>query len=234
MTRLPIGEIARQLRSLATCDVADALRSLKYPHGGFLSGLRMYSPDIQRGDMRMVGPAFTVKFVSVTDKESPSPTKHHIDCIPEGAVVFLSAPPNQMNAIYGGLMSRRAKKLGAVGTVIDGRVRDLPEHRMLEYPIFANDVGTTAGAEVCRPSAVNVPVALNSTLQRTTIHPGDWIHGDVDGLVCIPKHLLEDVLKIAPELAERDRKVAEEIENGMSIAEAFKKHRSHQDAPGGR
>lgn len=33
-------------------------------------------------------------------------------------------------------MSTRAKYLGAVGTVIDGRLRDLQEHRSLDYPVL--------------------------------------------------------------------------------------------------
>jgi regulator of RNase E activity RraA len=32
-------------------------------------------------------------------------------------------------------MSNRAKVAGAVGTVVDGRIRDLNEHRELEYPV---------------------------------------------------------------------------------------------------
>ena len=32
-------------------------------------------------------------------------------------------------------MSNRAKYLGAVGTIIDGRLRDLQEHRDLDYPV---------------------------------------------------------------------------------------------------
>ena len=40
-----------------------------------------------------------------------------------------------INACYGGLMSKRANHLGAAGTVIDGRLRDLQEHRDLEYPV---------------------------------------------------------------------------------------------------
>jgi len=40
-----------------------------------------------------------------------------------------------VNACYGGLMSNRAKYLGAAGTVIDGRLRDLSEHRELGYPV---------------------------------------------------------------------------------------------------
>ena len=43
-------------------------------------------------------------------------------------------------------MSNRAKASGAVGTVVDGRVRDLQEHRELEYPVnhpLSNGVSIT-------------------------------------------------------------------------------------------
>jgi regulator of RNase E activity RraA len=56
-----------------------------------------------------------------------------IDSVPAGAVIFISAPKT-VNAVYGGLMTRRARVSGAVGTVVDGRVRDLQEHRGLGYP----------------------------------------------------------------------------------------------------
>lgn len=51
-------------------------------------------------------------------------------------------------------MSNRAKHSGAVGTVVDGRIRDLQEHRALEYPVFAQDVGTTSPYEVLRVNEV--------------------------------------------------------------------------------
>lgn len=55
--------------------------------------------------------------------------------IPRGAIVFISQPPPQVNAVYGGLMTLRAQALGAAGVVIDGRVRDLGEHRTLKFPV---------------------------------------------------------------------------------------------------
>lgn len=51
-------------------------------------------------------------------------------------------------------MSTRAQYSGAVGTVIDGRLRDLQEHRDLGFPVFAREVGTTAPQEVVRVSEV--------------------------------------------------------------------------------
>lgn len=67
-------------------------------------------------------------------------------------------------------MATRSQYSGAVGTVVDGSIRDLQEHRDLNYPVangvckrrgmltygqvFARDVGTSAPAEVVRVSGV--------------------------------------------------------------------------------
>lgn len=58
-----------------------------------------------------------------------------IDSVPAGAVVFVTCTPGTSNALYGGLMSTRAKASGAVGSVIDGRFRDVDEQRGLGYPV---------------------------------------------------------------------------------------------------
>jgi regulator of RNase E activity RraA len=69
----------------------------------------------------------------------------------------------------------------------------------------------------------------------TTIHspshppialcPGDWLHGDVDGLVVIPRSLVSKVYDVALRLKEVDEQVAGEIDGGMGVAEAFAKWR---------
>ena len=58
-----------------------------------------------------------------------------IDSVPAGAVVLVSCQPASSNALYGGLMSTRAKASGAVGTIVDGRFRDVQEQRDLGYPV---------------------------------------------------------------------------------------------------
>lgn len=50
-----------------SCDVPDALRKLKITHGGFLSGLTMWSPQRQDGNTKIVGPAYTVKYAPLDD-----------------------------------------------------------------------------------------------------------------------------------------------------------------------
>ncbi|KAK0255095.1 hypothetical protein LTR48_001247 [Friedmanniomyces endolithicus] len=239
-----VKAVVKALEAYTSCDVADALSKLKVPHGGFLAGLTMWSPKRQDGPTKVVGPAYTVRYVRKNYENEPQPSGHYvssfhqhqysderlislqIDSIPSGSVVFISAPARSINACYGGLMSTRAKYSGAVGTIVDGRLRDLQEHRDLDYPVFARDVGTTAPAETMRVAAINEPVRLNSDDQDAVINPGDILVGDLNGVVCIPQHLAEKVVELIPSQLEADEKVAADIKNGRLVAESMKEHRS--------
>jgi regulator of RNase E activity RraA len=80
---------------------------------------------------------------------------------------------------------------------------------------------------VCRPSEVNVPVQLQSSIQENgvTISPGDFIVADLDGVVCLPKDLAEQVLSIIPAVVEADGKCAAGISKGRSVEDVFKEFR---------
>ncbi|KAJ6012641.1 ribonuclease E inhibitor RraA/Dimethylmenaquinone methyltransferase [Penicillium canescens] len=217
--------IIERLQKWGACDVADGLSKLKYPNGGFLEGLTMFSPRFQAAGTKIVGQAFTVMFVPKSDESAPKVQGNYIDQVPTGGVVFISQPLPHVNAVYGGLMTLRAQALKAAGVVIDGRVRDLGEHRALNFPLFAKSVGTSAGGEVCRPSAVNVPVRLNSENQDAWIQPGDYIIADMNGVVRLPQELAEQVLDLIPAIAEADVKCAEGIKAGRTVAEVFREFR---------
>lgn len=112
----------------------------------------MWSPQRQDGDTKIIGPAYTVKY-SLNEDPAPKHPTHYvsspslinrnvlitrnlqIDSVPEGAVIFVSCPPKVSNAVYGGIMSTRAKYSKARGTIVDGRFRDLDEQRALNYPV---------------------------------------------------------------------------------------------------
>ena len=211
--------------------MADALTKLKVPHGGFLPGLTMWSPKRQEGPTKIIGPAYTVKYVRKNYENDPKPQGHYIDSVPAGAVIFISAPPKMINACYGGLMSTRANHLGAAGTIIDGRLRDLQEHRDLNFPVFAKDIGTTAPAEVARVSEINGPVRFNSEDQDSYIYPGDILIADLNGVVCLPKGLAEQAIDLIASQVEADENVAKDIKNGITVAESMKKHRANVKQP---
>lgn len=112
--------------------IGDALVKLKYPQGGFLDGLRMFSPGTPG---KYFGPAVTVKMVEASDTTAPKPERHFADCNEAGSIMYIQQPKGLPSACWGGLMSTRAKYLGAEAVVIDGRFRDLEEHKELQFPV---------------------------------------------------------------------------------------------------
>ena len=91
--------------------------------------------------------------------------------------------------------------------------------------MFSRKVGTTAGGAVCFPSAVDVPVKLQSSIQEATVSPGGYIVADIDGVVYLPGDLADKVLDLIPGIQAADEKCAEAIKGGMSVKEAFATYR---------
>ena len=129
------------------------------------------------------------------------------------------------NAVFGGLMSTRAQYSKAAGTVIDGRLRDLQEHRDLDFPVFARDVSTTAPQELAKVVGVDVPVQFKTDDQDVAIRPGDYIVADLNGVVVLPQEHAEAVLPLMRKQVNADEQMAVAIKQGMSFSEASKKFR---------
>ena len=58
------------------------------------------------------------------------------------------------------------------------------------------------------------------------IHPGDFVFGDTDGVVIVPKDITMDVLVAAENVFERERGMREELRRGISVTEAYSKYGS--------
>ncbi|CAP93248.1 hypothetical protein E8E15_004100 [Penicillium rubens] len=217
----------KALGKFASCDIGDALVSLGLRHGGYLSGLKMYSPGSNGAVAKIFGPAYTVRMVPASDKTSPSPPCHFADAIPKDSVVFVSQPKGLISACWGGLMSTRAKKLGAAGVVIDGRFRDISEHQELNMGLFARGISILGSNTFTRSSELNVPVQYENVEvdEKVTIEPGDYILGDQDGVVSIPVTHIEDCVRLCQERYEIDQKTLELLEAGEELGPTIKKLR---------
>lgn len=123
-------------------------------------------------------------------------------------------------------MSARAAASSAAGTIIDGRLRDLQEHRDLGFPVFARDVGTTAPQELLRVSEVDVPVRLQSVEQDATVHPGDYLVADLNGVVCLPRGLARRALGLMASQVEADGRIKRDLEGGRAFGESSRVHRA--------
>jgi len=216
--------------------VADALIKLKLPHGGYLPGIEMYSPEPSRGGASVCGPAFTVKMVPQSDEGAPRPAKHFVDAAEPGSVMLVSAPPHTRSAVWGGLMTARAQSLGVRGVVIDGRCRDLGEHRESAFPVFARGHSVLGQSPFTRPSELQVPLEIaDPTVLRgadgaplfppVTVHPGDVLLADVDGVVSVPAAVAERVVELATEGRRVDGLCMADLRAGRGVKETFALHR---------
>lgn len=90
---------------------------------------------MRSGPAKIIGPAITVKMVEASDTTAPKPARHFADCNRSGSIMYIQQPKGLYSACWGGLMSTRAKYIGAGGVVVDGRVRDLGEHQEMNFPV---------------------------------------------------------------------------------------------------
>jgi len=204
----------------------------------------MWSPTRQLGTSKIFGAAYTVRMVDAKDNTSPRSPIHFADGIKKDSVVFVSQPANMHTACWGGLMSTRAKFLGAKGVIIDGNFRDINEHRDLGFPVslrlflrigiadvrrqlFAKGISILGSAAATRCSTVNESVEFTSDVQKDplTINAGDLILADADGIVVIPPTLVEQCLKLCEERWEIDEKTRVCLENGDEMGSTIAKLR---------
>jgi regulator of RNase E activity RraA len=64
------------------------------------------------------------------------------------------------------------------------------------------------------------------SIDGTNVNPGDLAFCDPrNGVVIIPQGKVAEVISMLPDLVAADDRVKEEVKQGMSVQEAFKKHR---------
>ena len=128
-------------------------------------------------------------------------------------------------------MTAGAQARGVLGAVVSGRVRDVSEHRIAGFALFARGTSTVGQASFTRVAEVQAPVTVNMTsdqrggLAEVTVNPGDLLIADDDGVVCVPKLLEKEVLRVASQGREIDGRCLEDIRSGVGVAESFRRHR---------
>ncbi|TRY33697.1 RraA family protein [Aliiglaciecola sp. M165] len=175
----------KQFAEISPCEYADGL-----PRSQFL--------DYQIASLwpeppRIAGPAFTVKC---------EPGDHlmlhaAIYQAQPGDVIVVQA--DDSFAVAGGNVCAIAQNRGIAGFIIDGVIRDLAEVRALKFPVFARGVIPKPGGKNCY-TPLNQPIDCAGV----TVHPGDIIVADEEGIAVIPKAQQDEVYNIAKARTDKD------------------------------
>ncbi len=123
----------------------------------------------------------------------------------EGDILVIDAKGNTNRAVAGDFVISLAKGMGIQGFVVDGVIRDIAAIRELDFPVFA--LGTTVAAGNKNGGGqVNIPIAVGGV----TVRPGDYIIGDVDGVIVVPQQDAERIVAAAESKLEKDEARAQE------------------------
>jgi len=161
---------------------------------------------------RMFGWAVTAQVETITEAHPPDPAAFPalfdaIAAAPKPAVVVyqeIGGDP-EFSAHSGEVMCSVFQRLGVVGLVTDGGVRDVPEVRRIGFHYFAR------GAVVSHGNFRVVRVGIPVQVMGVTIRPGDLLHGDENGLLTVPAHDLERLSELVDEVRAKEGPLLEFI-----------------------
>ena len=193
------SRIREVLEQVSTANISDAWHRQPSLHG-----IRPLLPG-----SHMCGPAVTVR----TYPGDWAKPVEAIDVCQPGDVLVIDAF-NSYPAIWGELATHSAKVKGLAGLVVWGAIRDTPEISRLGFPAFSSLVSANAG-EPKGFGEINVPVRIAGQ----TVEPGDWVVGDDDGVIVLPKAQAVELANRAMDVLEKENRMRGEIDAGKTLAE---------------
>jgi 4-hydroxy-4-methyl-2-oxoglutarate aldolase len=168
---------------------------------------------------RLAGPALTVDA-----KPGDNLVIHHALRLARPAdVLVVDAKGYTEAGPWGDILTLAAQKSGISGLVIDGAVRDGDTILKMGFPVFSRGLSIRA-AQKNQPGGVNVPIICGGV----PISPGDWIMGDRDGVVAIPRESVAAVIIAAKEREAAEIALRKGIESGKSTVELLRLEASLQ------
>ena len=143
-----------------------------------------------------------------------------IDDLQPGDVPVLGCGGSGRIAPWGELLTTASMARGGVGCVTDGLVRDIKAIRAQGFPVFHGGIGpldSKGRGEVC---AIDVPVECAGV----TVHSGDLVFGDADGVLVVPQPIVAQTLRLALAKVEGEDRTRDALKQGALLADVFKKY----------
>lgn len=165
----------------------------------FLHGLSPLNP----ASARFVGEAFTLRYIPAREDvdtvdvfdDYDHPQRKAIESTPAGAVLVMDCRGEDRAASAGEILLTRLVRRGAAAVVTDGSFRDSPALRKLAFPMFARSVSAMTNLALHHAVDLQVPIGCAGV----PVYPGDVLVGDEEGVVCVPRELVEDIAEPAAE-----------------------------------
>jgi len=214
---MTMTNISDRLEGCYTGVVHDVMRDMGLRDFTLPAELRPILPE-----QPLAGPAFTIEGKVVDDGDADETLLAWTGLLsqaPAGSI-WVSQPNDRVVAHMGELSAETLKNKGVRGCVADGFIRDV--NFLLKIGFQAWSRGFTPRDIVGHwlPAATNVTITIGDVV----IEPGDYMVGDRDGLVRVPKALAEKVAAKAEAAMATESLVRKAILAGTDPQEAYLKY----------
>lgn len=133
-----------------------------------------------------------------------------VDLAEPGDFLVIDAGGLNDRSVIGDILCSYAASRGIAAIALDGMVRDIAELRAGSLPIFALGV-THVGPYKVGPGEIRGPVSVGGTVVRS----GDYVVGDADGVVVVPRGREREVLANARVRAAKEAEMLTDIKSGQ-------------------
>ncbi len=212
-------------RELFTSVVGDVMDKLKLYHQFLPPQIRPLDPNyvlIGRAMPVLSGDVFEERVTGTANKLMEKPFGLMLEALDDlkRNEVYVNTGSSPRNALWGELMTTRARILGAAGAVVNGYTRDTRAVLKMDFPVFAFGSFGQDSAPRYKVHDFRVPVEIG----QARIEPGDILFGDIDGVCVVPARAEAEIFSLSLEKARGEKVVKKDLEQGASAVDAFARH----------
>lgn len=201
-------ELVALFQGLDTPGVSDAMDKLGLP------GQCLGVMPLDNYKQVVVGPAFTVKYVSAS---TPAGTVgDFIDDVAAGDVVVIDNDGRTDCTVWGDIMTQYAGIRKIAATVIDGVCRDVNKVLDDGYPMFTKGRFMRTGKDRVQVEAVNGTVSIGTA----RVSARDIVVADANGVVVVPRGRAREVAELARKVETVEAEIRNQIAQGKTLSEA--------------